>query len=219
MELRPPVRPLHVRPREDDSKQMLMAIIILLVGVIAVFAFYSHRTSNAKLSVSNALQQQQEFPAAGLPGAQEQTAPALERQIVYQQPAAPVGPSTSDISRYNSMQESCYRMARMNADGEYPALQQAACNDYARFAASVGIDAGQLPDVRIQQQVQQPAPRQLAQSNSHRSPSALCEGLERQKEAINARTRQSHTSWEAEYFREELRKINAQMWDLNCRNH
>lgn len=57
----------------------------------------------------------------------------------------PVSPARTDIDTYNTLRNNCYANARSNSDGEFPAMQQAACERFAAFARSRGWDTGALP--------------------------------------------------------------------------
>ena len=131
----------------------------------------------------------------------------------------PAGPSDAQMSRYRSVQEYCYRMARMNSEGEYPALQEAACGDFARYARSIGVVTGQLPTVLVKQEASRQSRNDSQSMTTSRSPPPVCGVLEQEKQNINAATRQAHSGPAAERYRERLRQINAQMYELNCQNH
>ena len=211
-----------------ESKETFTIVIISLLCVIAILAPYIHAQSVKTSNRSAALAQQTADTQRQTALEEAATQPVRSRQSysqaapepVYRQPAAPSGPTPEQVERYNSMQAQCYRMANMNAQGEYPALQQAACNDYAKYAYSIGVDAGQLPRVMAQAPQQRAAPQRSQQAEQANNSKAYeCSYFEQLKESINSRMRQSHSSSQADYFRAELRKINDRIWELNCRNH
>jgi hypothetical protein len=221
-QIRPHRRPVRsARQRSDDySGEVLKTVIIGLLIVVALMAFYSH--SKRQLVSTRAPSTEDESAIGSAPDEPRRgQAPPEPRPAYYTQPAAPRGPTGADISRYNSLQDYCYRMARMNATGEYPSMQRTACRDYQQFALSVGLDPGALPVVREQSTAgYPPAQAQSRQQADNASPNQWeCASLEQQKEWINARTRQALTSEQTERYRQDLRLINARMWDLNCRNH
>ncbi len=221
MELRAPRRPpAPIRKvRRNDSDETLKTIIISLLIVVAIFALYINATANKTPTVS-AVKPVAEQPSDRAPTMVPQARP-VESVVTYQPRVEPqpTRPSNENIRRYNSMQEYCYRMRRMNSTGEYPALQQAACNDYAKFAQSIGLDPGQLPDVLVQS-TERSAPQQQAKAaKATESNAAACQALETEKQSINAATRQLLSAQMTEYYREQMRQVNAQMWNLNCRNH
>lgn len=221
-ELRAPRRIDRMQPPiKDRSGETFQLVLIGLVGVVLAVGVTYQATRNMHTGASPA--------SSPNPPSQVAPSPAVSGQLPQQPPpyqaaspqprAAPTGPSPEQIRRYNAMQENCYRVTRMNANGEYPALQTSACNDYARYAGSIGLNPGRLPTVLVAQAAA-PPPSSYAQSLSRaRTPPAECVSLEVRKQDINATTRQLLSSSQTEYYREELRRINARMWDLNCRNH
>lgn len=211
-ELRTPVR--MYRPYRDRSGETLQAILIALLTVVVVVGFCVYVTVQNKPSsvptvVPNELPQEIPTPSMAAPA-------PVEAREKYSQP---LGPTQEQLSRYRSMQAYCYRMTQMNAGGEYPAFQQAACGDFARFAQSIGLSAGQLPDVVVKQPAPRQTPRYSSQTAGRGAPPAECLSLQQQRENVNASTRQAHSEQAAELYREQLRQIDARMWDLNCRNH
>lgn len=215
---RPPYPARKRRSAEDETEQLFKALIIVLVTIIGGMAFYIHRTSPKFVPpVPQVLPSDspREVSSAG-------PARPIQRPSYAQQPqqySEPAGPTDAQVKKYNTMQQYCYRMAQMNAEGEYPALQQAACGDFARFAQSIGLSTGQLPVVLVKQEAPRQAASNSSAANDRRVPPAECASLEQEKEQINAQTRQSHSSQAGEWYRDRLRAIDALMWDLNCRNH
>ena len=223
-EHRPYRRPLRsAKQRSDDySGAVLQVVIVGLLILVALMAF----SNNSKRQVAVAPDRKtaletasEQTPAPTTAEPDHSASPSSAAS--YPQPAQPLGPTSADISRYNSLQDYCYRMARMNANGEYPAMQRSACTDYQRFALSVGLDPGALPATREQSTADYPQPRsQPDQSAQTAQPNQWeCASLEKQKEWINARTRQGLSGAQTDRYREDLRLINGRMWDLNCRNH
>lgn len=217
-DLRPPVRPAYRRqPARDDAGEVLKVVIVALLLVVALTFAYQYGKPKPPVEVG---------PAASLPEpAPPPPAPAVAApQPRYEdaRPTVPAGPSASEWSRLESLRDYCQRMTRMNAGGEYPSLQRSACGDYARYAQAHGFGAVALPEVL--EAVPGPSRPPTAWTadrapGSGRMPPLECEQLEDLKQRINAATRQAHDGWQAERYREELRRINARMWDLNCRNH
>lgn len=217
-DLRPPARPAHRRqPARDDAGQVLKVVIVALLLVVALMFAYQYGKPRPPVEVG---------PAASLPEpVPPPPAPAIaEPPPRYEgaRPNAPVGPSASEWRRLESLRDYCQRMTRMNAGGEYPSLQRSACGDYARYAQAHGFGAVALPEVlEVVPGPSRPAtawtPEQAPAAA--RMPPSECDQLEHLKQRINARTREFHSGQEAEGYRQQLRRINARMWDLNCRNH
>lgn len=215
-DLRPPVRPAYRRqPARDDAGEVLKVVIVALLLVVALMFAYQYGKPKPPVEVG---------PAASLPEpAPPPPAPAVAApQPRYEdaRPTVPAGPSASEWSRLESLRDYCQRMTRMNAGGEYPSLQRSACGDYARYAQTHGFGAVALPEVlELVPGPSRPATAWATEQAPARTPPPGCAALEREKESINARTRGFHSGQEAEWYRQELRRINARMWDLNCRNH
>lgn len=215
-DLRPPARPAYRRrtSRDDSGERLKVAIVGLLLLVGLMFAYQYGKPPPMPPSV----------PPAAEPAPPSPVAPSVVNSPAQpvSPPPAPSGPSASEWSRLESLRDYCQRMTRMNAAGEYPSLQRSACGDYARYAQLHGFGAVALPEVL--EVVPGPSRPETARTAgrapaSGRMPPPECEQLEDLKQRINAATRQAHDGWQAERYREELRRINARMWDLNCRNH
>ena len=219
MDIRPPARPSYIRnPPRDNSGERLKAVLIIASVLFGGMVFFGTNKSPDEAAQVTQPLPQEPMPVTPPAAAPIQTLPpAVQRS--YSPPVAATRPTEQDWSRFHSMQSYCYRMAEMNSTGEYPALQQSACGDFARFAASANIDPGQLPDVLVRQEAPRQAQAQTRSYSSARQPPAECASLQRQRDSIHARTRQQHSAGEAEYYRQKLRDIDARMWDLNCRNH
>lgn len=215
-DLRPPVRPAQRRgPPGDDSGEVLKVVIVaLLLTVGLMFAYqYSKPRPTPQVAATPPALPEPPPSAASMPPRPDYGSPASP---------APVGPSASEWSRLDSLRDYCQRMTRMNAGGEYPSLQRSACGDYARYAQAHGFGAVALPEVQeALPGPPRPAPAWTAERSPARprTPPGDCYSLEREKQSINARTREFHSGQEAEWYRQRLREINARMWDLNCRNH
>jgi hypothetical protein len=212
-DLRPPPRPAHrQRPVGDDSGEVLKVVIVALLLTVGLMFVYQYSKPKSLP------------PVAASPSAPPPGTASMPPQAHYGStaPLAPVGPSASEWSRLESLRDYCQRMSRMNAGGEYPSLQRSACGDYARYAQAHGFGAVALPEVQeASPQPSRSAPAWTAERRPSRpqTPPGECDQLEDAKQRINAATRQAHSGWQAERYREELRRINARMWDLNCRNH
>lgn len=204
-----------IRDRSGETLQWIvvgLSTVVLSVAVVNV-AMRSEEANPPQVTSTAPLQASPEPIAL----------PAHSPSQVYHAPkpqTAPAytGPTPEQIRRYTAMQENCYRVTRLNSNGEYPALQTSACNDYARYARSVGLKPGELPNVLVAQATR-PSPAYEQQTSSARKPPTECAYLEESRQNIHKTTRQSLTSPQTEYYRAKLREIDAQMWDLNCRNH
>lgn len=206
-------------PIRDDSASVWHVIVVALLLITAFMGAYIYETGKKQppAAESAARGVEQVSPAVPQSIPSDATVPPRQR---YAEPAMPTGPSDAQMSRYRSMQEYCYRMARMNSEGDYPALQRAACSDFARYAGSIGLGTGQLPTVLVKREpLRQSQNYSQSATTIGRSPPPICGALEGEKQSINAATRQAHSWQEAEWYRERLRKINARMYELNCQNH
>ncbi|ROH93502.1 hypothetical protein ED208_03005 [Stagnimonas aquatica] len=192
--------------------KVVIVALVLLVGLMFAYQYGKPPPTSPSL------------PPAAEPAPTSPVAPSVVNSPAQPvpPPSVPSGPSASEWSRLESLRDYCQRMTRMNAGGEYPSLQRSACGDYARYAQLHGFGAVALPEVlEMVPGSSKPATAWTAQ----RAPTLVprppleCERLEDLKQQINAATRQAHSGWQAERYREELRRINARMWDLNCRNH
>lgn len=220
-DLRPPARPAYRRqPLRDDSGELLKVVIVALLLVVALMVVYQYSKPSSPPAVAPAASVPETTLTPPPPAAPAATQPAYGGA----RPTIPAGPGASEWSRLESLRDYCQRMARMNAGGEYPSLQRSACGDYARYAQAHGFGAVALPEVMealpgpSRPSMAGTAERQRGASIA-RTPPTECDQLEDLKQRINAATRQAHDGWQAERYREELRRINARMWDLNCRNH
>jgi hypothetical protein len=54
-------------------------------------------------------------------------------------------PAQTDAGAFEALRRNCYEAADSNRNGEYPALQQAACGRFADYARQQGRDTGPLP--------------------------------------------------------------------------
>lgn len=218
-DLRPPERPAYRRqPLRDDSSELLKVVIVALLLVVALMVVYQYSKPSSPPAVAPAASVPETTLTPPPPAAPAATQPAYGGA----RPTIPAGPGASEWSRLESLRDYCQRMARMNAGGEYPSLQRSACGDYARYAQAHGFGAVALPEVlEVVPGPSRPAtawtPEQAPAAA--RMPPSECDQLEDLKQRINARTREFHSGQEAEGYRQQLRRINARMWDLNCRNH
>ena len=99
------------------------------------------------------------------PAAGSQAAPGPAAGPYSQPKDTPIPPvatvTTQDKATFFALQRNCYDAAANNQNGEYPALQAAACNRYTQFANERGWDPGTLPAYG-QAAPQAPAPAEAA---------------------------------------------------------
>lgn len=62
-----------------------------------------------------------------------------------------------------------------------------------------------------------PSPRTSNGGSSIPVNATVCDAIQREIDAINARMRQKYTSTEGEHYRERLRELSDARWDANCR--
>lgn len=132
-----------------------MAATILVSGSLYALVYY------AQMGAPPAASQAAPVAAAATPAARPmrpnppvyaslpQLGPAPLENVVrtstktYYLPS--VNPAQADADTFNSLRRNCYDAARNNSQGQYPALQQAACDSFAAFARTKGWDTGPLP--------------------------------------------------------------------------
>jgi hypothetical protein len=146
-------------------------------------------------------------------------APAEPQNVVrtatrtYYLPAA--SPAQSDLDTYNSLRHNCYANAAGNRDGEFPALQQAACDRFSAFARSRGWDTGPLPAYAA------PQPRAAGQQvtvigQAQAVDGAQCAALYAQEQDVEAALRAGYQEPLGNELRARQRDLQEQLWRLHC---
>jgi hypothetical protein len=122
-------------------------------------------------------------------------------------------PDESDQNTYNALRRNCYDAARSNAQGQYPALQQAACNSFADFARRKGWETGQLPAYGT------PPPQAQVAYTEQREPddnSAQCADLLAEEQLIEAAMRAGYQEPLGNWYRKRKAEVEEQLWKLHC---
>ena len=150
---------------------------------------------------------------------QTQPAPVARNDFYGQQVQAQADTRRheADVASFNALRRNCEQAAANNARGEYPALQQMACNRFAQFAASKGWDSGALPPVLTV------APRSQDVQVIHRQveqvEASACPGLIAEKTHIDSIMRRGYTEPAGNHYRARLHAIDLKLWELKCKLH
>ncbi len=127
----------------------------------------------------------------------------------------PTSRAQADVDTYNALRNNCYANASGNSEGEFPALQQAACNRFAAFARSRGWDTGQLPGYGT------PKPREVGPQvaiigRSEPIDEGQCAYLYQQEQNVEAALRSGYQEPLGNRLRAEQRELLGQLWRLHC---
>jgi hypothetical protein len=126
----------------------------------------------------------------------------------------PATPAQVDQGSFNSLRQNCTSAAAINRNGEYPALQQAACARFADFARQKGWDTGELPAYAARQ----PQERQQVDYQDEGEPdhSGECAALYQEEQNIEAAMRAGYREPLGNQYRARLQAVEEQLWKLRC---
>jgi hypothetical protein len=127
----------------------------------------------------------------------------------------PTSQAQADVDTYNSLRNNCYANASNNSEGEFPALQQAACDRFANFARSRGWDTGPLPGYGT------PRPKEVGQQvaivgQSEPIDEGQCASLYEREQYVEAALRSGYQEPLGNRLRAEQRELLEQLWRLHC---
>jgi len=139
---------------KDTVKRVLHSVAYGMTGlVLAAGAVYGWR----QLTAPPPMPPVPPLAETAAPPPPVATAAAVQQVLAPAPPAsspAPVAPAYADTAqdvyaedqaRFYELQQACYQAAANNRNGEYPSFQAMACDRYAQFAASRGLEPGTLP--------------------------------------------------------------------------
>jgi hypothetical protein len=122
----------------------------------------------------------------------------------------------SDVYTHNELRSNCYANARNNSYGEFPSLQQAACDRFANFARSRGWDTGPLPAYAP------PRPREVGEQvmvigQAEPVDEGQCAWLYQQEQNVEAAMRTGYVEPRGNQLRAEQRDLMERMRQQRCR--
>ncbi len=127
----------------------------------------------------------------------------------------PASPARTDVDTYNNLRNNCFANARGNSEGEFPALQQAACDRFTAFARSRGWDTGTLPAYGTPRP--QPRGEQVAViGQSQPVDSGECAALYQAEQEVEAALRAGYQEPEGNWLRARQRELQEELWRSNC---
>jgi hypothetical protein len=157
-------------------------------------------------------------PAAAVPMAPAPPAPAPRNVLraagkTYILPEVPQ--DQADLNVYYALRNNCYASARNNSGGEFPGLQQAACQRYSDYARAHGWDAGALPGYAA------PPPRESGEQltvigQAEPVDGGQCALLYQQELEVEAALRAGYREPQGNWLRAQQRDLQERLWQLHC---
>lgn len=195
-----------------DVIQPLVGAVVISGGLIYLFATSIERsqTFNAEPELIAPEPVAEPIAAPPPPPVDESWRPPPARPSAIDQ--------TADLNAWQALKRNCEQAAINNAQGEYPALQQMACNRFAQFAASKGWETGALPPVVIQQRQNRSTAQVIHRQETHVEPNE-CPGLIAEKRHIDNIMRNGYGDPEGTHYRARLHRIDIRLWELKCKLH